>query len=212
MLGDIKTMEQPADPSYKDKETFDFQLLLDKNHYTNLNSLHICFPIRFQKATNATAAIEGTLAPVNKCFAHWVKEVDITKYGTNKQLIPTATPQEIYQYSDSTLKHLPEKSLKKLRKHFLFSEKEVLYTANVDRRPNNDDGEDKRSDDNINDRIAKFANQIKDKFTYRIPLYYLCDIGKINFPTKIDMKIRLTLETDMRKLFESKKSSKHWCS
>ena len=31
------------------------------------------------------------------------------------------------------------------------------------------------------------------------------DIGKINFPTKIDYSIKLFLETDMDKLFESKK-------
>ena len=30
--------------------------------------------------------------------------------------------------------------------------------------------------------------------------------GKINFPTKIDRKIRLTLETDMKKLFQSHKN------
>ena len=75
------------------------------------------------------------------------------------------------------LKHLPEKYLKKLRKHFLFSEKEVIYTAGVDRRPNNDNTASKRNDDNLDDRINKFANQIKDKFTCRIPLRYLCDLG-----------------------------------
>ena len=47
MIDKIRTIEQPAHPSYKDKETFDFQLLLDKNQYTNLNSLQVCFPIRF---------------------------------------------------------------------------------------------------------------------------------------------------------------------
>ena len=56
------------------------------------------------------------------------------------------------------------------------------------------------------DREAKFRNQLKDKYVYRIPLKYICDIGKINFPTKINMKIRLTLETDMKKLFESDKN------
>ena len=56
------------------------------------------------------------------------------------------------------------------------------------------------------EREAKFRNQLKDKYVYRIPLKYICDIGKINFPTKIDMKIRLTLETDMKKLFESDKN------
>ena len=43
MIDKIKTIEQPAHPSYKDKKTFDFQLLLDKNHYTNLNSLTYLF-------------------------------------------------------------------------------------------------------------------------------------------------------------------------
>ena len=40
---------------------------------------------------------------------------------------------------------------------------------------------------------------------YRIPLRYFSDIGKINFPTKIDHRIKLFLETDMDKLFEPKK-------
>ena len=116
MIDKIKTIKQPAHPSYKDKETFDFQLLLDKNQFKNLNSLHICFPIRFRKLTNATTAMGSMLIPVNNFSAHWIKEIDITKYGTNKQLIPTSTPQEIYQYSDPILKHLPEKSLKRIRK------------------------------------------------------------------------------------------------
>ena len=40
---------------------------------------------------------------------------------------------------------------------------------------------------------------------YRIPLRYFSDIGKINFPTKIDYRVKLFLETDMDKLFELKK-------
>ena len=34
---------------------------------------------------------------------------------------------------------------------------------------------------------------------------YFSDIGKINFPTKIDYRIKLFLETKMDKLFESRK-------
>ena len=40
---------------------------------------------------------------------------------------------------------------------------------------------------------------------YRILLAYFSDIGKINFPTKTDYRIKLFLETDMDKLFEPKK-------
>ena len=47
MLDRIDTIEQPAHIFYNDKETIDFQLLLDQNIYTNLNSLRICFPIKF---------------------------------------------------------------------------------------------------------------------------------------------------------------------
>ena len=40
----------------------------------------------------------------------------MTKYENDKQLIPTFSPDEIYQYSDSVLKHLPEKLFKKIKK------------------------------------------------------------------------------------------------
>ena len=36
MLDDIKTIEQVAHPSYKGLETFDFQMLLDKNLYLQI--------------------------------------------------------------------------------------------------------------------------------------------------------------------------------
>ena len=105
------------------------------------------------------------------------------------------------------LKHLPKKFLDIIRNYFLFSEKDVNYPNRKDRRVHgqttNTAG---TTDNNPNDRIAKFANQIKNKYVYRIPLKYICDIRKINFPTKIDTKIRLTLETDIKKLFESSKS------
>ena len=50
-----------------------------------------------------------------------------------------------------------------------------------------------------------FKNQLKKEYIYRIPLRYFSDIGKINFPTKIDYRIKLFLETDIGKLFESRK-------
>ena len=58
---------------------------------------------------------------------------------------------------------------------------------------------------NIDDRITKFKNQLKNEYVYRIPLRYFTDIGKINFRTKIDYRIKLFLETDMKRLFESRK-------
>ena len=67
MLDDIKTIEQVTHPSYKDLETFDFQLLLDKNLYTNLNSVHFVFPIKLFKKSDINADIVAELITVNNC-------------------------------------------------------------------------------------------------------------------------------------------------
>ena len=107
------------------------------------------------------------------------------------------------------LKHLPEKSLKVVQRDLLYSQKPVVFSNNQDRRLHYDltaTKTTKRSiaaDASFRDRQAKFRNLLKNKYVYRVPLKYICDLGKINFPTKIDIKIRLTLETDMNRLFES---------
>ena len=54
-------------------------------------------------------------------------------------------------------------------------------------------------------KISLFQKQLKNEFAYRIPLRYFSDIGKINFPTKIDYRIKLFLDRNMERLFESRK-------
>ena len=88
------------------------KLTLENNYYTNLKSRHLRFPIRFKKLSNIAHNLDADIYPENNFFAHWIRETDITKYGTNKSLIPMTTPKEIYRYSDSMLKHLPKNALK----------------------------------------------------------------------------------------------------
>ena len=221
MLDAIDTHEKVAHPSYKDKEQLDFQILLTKNYYVNPSNIHICFPIKFKKKSNNSSDIDDDLITVNNFFAHWVKEISITKYGSDKELPPTFTPWEIYQYSDAMLKHLPKDSLKTIQKHLLYS-KEPVYYANTayDRRNFNSSNisttglttaeittkkKNHAKDANLEKRIELFHDQLEDEFVYRTPLRYFSDIGKINFPTKIDYRIKLFLETNMSRLFESKK-------
>ena len=158
---------------------------------------------------------------VNNFFAHSVKEISITKYGSDKELSPTFSPLEVYQYSDQMLKHLPADDLKSIQKTFLFSKKPVYFAnTNYDRKNFNSKDivttglstaeitkkkKQHAKDLNIDDRIDLFEDQIVEVYVYRIPLRYFSDIGKINFPTKIDYRIKLFLETDMNKLFESRK-------
>ena len=73
---------------------------------------------------------------VNNFFAHWVEEISITKYGSDKELPLTFSPWEVYQYSDQMLKHLPADDLKTIQKIFLFSKKSVYYGSTSYNRRN----------------------------------------------------------------------------
>ena len=108
---------------------------------------------------------------VNNFFAHWIKEISITKYGTDKEFTATTTPQEIYQHSDAMLKYIPAKSLKVIENDLSYSKEEVLIPYNLDRRFHGivKDANNRvfhnvvRSDGNFRDREAKFRSQLKDK-------------------------------------------------
>ena len=221
MLGDIDTMQKVAHPSYKDMEQLDFQILLTDNYYVNPNSIHICFPIKIKKKTNAALDIDGDMITVNNFFAHWIKEISVTKYGSDKELPPTFSHWEVYQYSNGILKHLPYDALKTIAKTLLYNKQPVYFAdTSYTRRNHNVEGTSltglnaagqaakkaaQAKELNIDKRIALFQRQLKNEHIYRIPLLYLCDIGKINFPMKIDYRFELFLETNMNKLFESQK-------
>ena len=79
MLDDIDTRRKVVHPSYKDMRLLDFQILLTENCYVNPNRIHICFPIKIKKKTNKDADIDSNMTTVNNFFAHWIKEISITK-------------------------------------------------------------------------------------------------------------------------------------
>ena len=114
MLDDIDTREKVAHPSCKDKEQLHFQIILTENYNVNPTNIDICFPIKIKKKSNNNSDIDDDMITVNNFFAHWVKKVSITKYGSNKELPPTFSPWEVYQYSDQMLKHLPADDLKSI--------------------------------------------------------------------------------------------------
>ena len=120
---------------------------------------------------------------INSFFAHWIKEIDIKRLGDDIPILPTTNTIDIYKYSDAMLKHLPKKALKVIENNLLYSNKKVKL-------PDDEDGwdeqtvagedADKRNDDNIDERIQKFQNQLKNVYWYRIPLKYICNLGLVN--------------------------------
>ena len=115
------------------------------------------------------------------------------------------------------LKHLPKDTFKKLEKKLLHSNTGIYYNdVEIDRRIHNNYGITTRGlnatqiatlkanyakDLNIDHRISKFKEMLKNEHVYGVPLRYFTDLGKINFPTKIDYRIKLHLETEMKKIF-----------
>ena len=209
MVEDIDPKEKAAHISYKDMEQLDFQIISTDNYHVNPNSMHLCLPMKIKQLSNEANDIDSYLITVNNFFAHLIKEIGLTRYGNDRQHIPTFSPYEIHQYSDAMLKHLPKNSLKKIEKTMLYSKKLIYFNkTTLDRRPHNSSSGNDITDLNINERITEFQDQLKNEFVYRIPLRYFTDLGKINFPLKIDFRIKCQFETDVKKLFESKKKGR----
>ena len=79
----------------------------------------------------------GPQIMVNNFFGHWFADIDIRRYPDNMRILQTNSSADIYQYSNAQMKYLPEKSVKKLLKTMLYSNKAVYLTKDVDRRSYN---------------------------------------------------------------------------
>ena len=69
--------------------TLEFNIKLPANQYINWNSIHICFPIERKSKSDDDNEIPANTISVNNIFAHWIKEIDMKKYGDNLQILPT---------------------------------------------------------------------------------------------------------------------------
>ena len=173
----------------------------------NFHNVHLVFPMKIKKSTNVANNLTATDITVNNFFAHWIKEINIKRLDDDTPILPTTNTLEIYKYSDAILKHIPNNALAVIQNDLLYSRKKVKLPAGEDRRDQHTaQGEDadNRTDDNIDDRIQKFRTQLQNTYYYRIPLKYICDIGYVNTPIKFNTKWRLTFETNMSRLFETK--------
>ena len=208
----VDTKRTYAASTYSDMQQLEFNLEVVNNHYINFSTMVLCLPIAFRKKTNKETAIVATMIPVNNFFAHWINDVTVKRYGDDIAVLPINTTLDTYRYSESMLKHMPEKAHATFQKELLYSQKEVIIKGN-----NNNSLNERRNhiaaaannsnkDDNIDDRIPKFSvnNALSTVRTYRIPLRYLVDLGLVNIPTAFDTKFLFHLEQKLSKLFESK--------
>ena len=208
----IETKKTYASSTYTDMHMLEFVIDITANHYINFSTLILCLPITFRKRTNKAQAIDATMIPVNNFFAHWIKDVTVKRYGDDIAVLPVNATLETYRYSESMLKHLPDDVLATFQHELLYSKKKVICKGNApnsfsDRRNHiAAAARDSNTDDNIDDRIAKFNsdNELSEIKVYRIPLRYLVDLGLVNMPTASNTKYVYHLEQKLSRLFESK--------
>ena len=107
------------------------------------------------------------------------------------------------------MKYLPKKAVKQLLKTMLYSNKPVYLDEDVDRRPNNRDDDNIRTDPNLTYWLKELKDYIFEKHVYRIPVGLIVDLGLVNFAMKTDTKILITLKRDLNKLFETTVKAAH---
>ena len=149
-----------ASPNWSDLKTFEFSMLLTADTATNFNNMHLCIPLQIKKSTNTANDLDDDLITVNNFFVHFIKEIDIRRYGDEIRILPTNNTVIIYRYSDAMLKHMLDDALKAYDKT-LYSKKAVKLANNVDRRPNNTDNN--RAGNNLDDWIDKFHDLLGKK-------------------------------------------------
>ena len=116
--------------------------------------------MKIKKSCDEDSDIDTDLITVNNFFVHLVKEISIARYGNDKQLMPTFSPFEIYQYSDLMLKHLPKNSFKKIEKTMFYSKQSIYFNkTSLERTTDNSNTVNDITDLDINERITKFQNQ-----------------------------------------------------
>ena len=57
---------------------------------------------------------------VNNFLEHWIKEIDIKRYGDESPILPLINTVDIYKYSDAMLKFEEDDALKTFQHPLLF--------------------------------------------------------------------------------------------
>ena len=211
-LNYIDTKKSHASSTYTDMEQLEFVIELPADTFLNFSTIQLCLPLTFRKRTNKAQALDDDMIPVNNFFTHWIKDVNIKRYGDDIAILPINKTLDIYRYSDAMLKHLPDDVLATFQEDLLYSKKSVIIKGNANNtiadRRNHIAAAARQSntDANLNDRVAKFNNnnQLFAQKYYRVPLKYLVDIGLVNLPTEFNIKLTFNLERNASKLFETK--------
>ena len=98
-------------------------------------------------------------------------------------------------------------ALKTVQNDLLYSNKKVSLPTGRDQwkhyTTQNADGVNGK-DENFDDRLDEFSDQLQDEYYYMIPLRFLCDLGLVNQPVKFNTKWLITFEQIIKNFLKKK--------
>ena len=96
-------------------------------------------------------------------------------------------------------------ALKTIQNDLLYSNKKVSLPTGRARQKHYTENTDavNRTDENLDERLDKFSDELQNEYYYMISLRFLCDLGLVNQPVKFNTKWLITFEQDYQKLFET---------
>ena len=127
----IDTKKAYVASTYTDMQMLEFVIELTASHYLNFSNIILCLPITFRKTLNKAQPIDDDMISVNNFFAHWIKGVNIKRYGDDIAVLPFNKTLVIYRYSEAILKHLPDDVSKTFQGDILYSKKPVIIKGNA---------------------------------------------------------------------------------
>ena len=96
--GQLHSTEMKRKYADDTKKIIEFNVQLTKGHYTIFQNVHLCLPLKFKLAVDNNNSITAGLMRVNNVFVHWIKEIDIKRYGDDMPILPLTNMVNIYQY------------------------------------------------------------------------------------------------------------------
>ena len=162
--------------------------------------------MKFKSKANNNCDLAAGTVTVNNVFVHWIRELNIVRYGDERPILPTINTVNVYRYLDELLKYMPKEDLTKMENNLIYCTGKVILADGPDRRANNVANAvdaPKRTDATLTKRIEKFPDQLKNGCIYRIPLKFLCSLGLVKQCVKFNTKFTLMLETEVNKLCET---------
>ena len=86
----------------------------------NFHNVHLVLSMKSLKSKNNATNLGATVMTVNNFLEHWIKEIDIKRYGDESPILPLINTFDIYKYSDAMLKFEEDDALKTFQHPLLF--------------------------------------------------------------------------------------------